>query len=117
MNYSNDLVLKVCHPKNSKPVRAKVYRYPQGTIVIKVQYLKEVEGDKSFKNGKIFISTNKNGYEEAIYKLTKYIETLFLKSLSKEGKNGNINSSNGKSLKSRRTKSDDPKREIPKLKG
>jgi len=101
-------LLNVSTPKG-KRIEANITSFSDA-IIIKVEYLKEVERDEPpfAKKGKIVIKCERIKYKEVILKLTKYLEDLFLKELLNEDiytsiGNGDVKRGNAKKNTSRKT--------------
>jgi len=101
-------LLNVSTPKG-KRIEAHITTF-SGTIIIKVENLKEVEMDDPpfAKKGRIIIKCERVKYKEVIEKLTKYLEDLFLKELLNEDiytsiGNDNVKGRNAKKNSSRKT--------------
>lgn len=88
--------LKVSFP-NGKRINAKIAKYG-GKVVIRVDYIKEVEIDNSpfSKKGEIKMTCDTSKYKMVITKLTSYLENLILKGMENENIHTSVRTSNVK---------------------
>ena len=90
MASTNKVLLKVSDT-TGKPIYAWVKSF-KGNINIRVGFLQEVKDDNPqfATNGMIRFNCKQTKYKEAIDKLTKYLEDLFLKGIADEDNNTSI---------------------------
>lgn len=77
-----------------KRIIATVTPLGKGIVKIQLPYLEAVKKDGT-KNGRLGVITNRRNYGDAITKITRYMESLFLKEMS------NDNSDTGKRAKNK----------------
>ena len=113
MVISHPRPLKVSTAEGERIV-AKITSFPmKGTVRIEVPFLEEVKRDAPpfSKDGIIIMTCERKVYMETIYKVTKYLEDLFLKGMADE----DIDSSTGPQSESRRIKKNDIERANGKI--
>lgn len=107
--------MKVTHP-NGQPVFAEI-KYFNGLASIRVRNLKDLSDDEIIRDGKITLQNiRKDDFKSAMEKLSNYLETKMLESMSKdEGeKDESRNTSYGNKSNSGRNEKLDTKRRSTK---